>query len=146
MQSSNHNQPYKSTGFRWLIDACEGVLLRAPENVEFEVFGRIDDLADEEPLSKPLTPAMERASERLGVAMERVKSLAHEGAIAAASDPMRMLTAKDAAAWLRKSRSYVYRHADELGARRLGEGRGADLLFRLGELETWLDQHRERQP
>jgi hypothetical protein len=73
----------------------------------------------------------------------RAKNLAHEAALFSASDPKRMLTTKEAAAWIRKSPSYVYRHADELGARRVGQGQGADLLFRLGEVEAWVDQHKE---
>ena len=56
--------------------------------------------------------------------------------LAAASDPKRLLTAKEAAAWLRKSRTFVYRHADQLGVRRVGNGRGSDLLFRLGDLKS----------
>ncbi len=141
MNPSNHNQSYKSTGpFYCLVDACQGVFLRAPDGIEFEVLGRLDELAEQE------LDSISAHSRREQLAfMEDARGLARAAALTAATDPKRPMTTKEAAAWLRKSRSFVYRHADELGARRVGTGRGSDLLFRLGELEGWLEARRERR-
>src|SRR5258708_18170623 len=135
MNPSNHNRTYKPTGpFYCLVDACQGVLLRAPDGVEFEVLGRLDELAEQEP--DPIPAHSQDAF------MEEARGLARDAALTAATDPRRPMTTKEAAAWLRKSRSFVYRHVDELGARRAGTGRGSDLLFRFGELEAWLEARR----
>jgi hypothetical protein len=106
------------------MDGCSGAILEAPPGVEFRVVGYLEDFLAKE----------ERAP------MARASSLAQTAALAAASDGTRMMTAKEAAAWLRKSRSWAYRHADELRARRVGAGRGADLLFRQSDLEAWLEK------
>ena len=111
-------------------------MLRAPDGVEFEVLGRLDKLVEQEP--DPI-PAHSHEQDAF---MEEGRGLAHDAALTAATDPKRPMTTKEAAGWLRKSRSFVYRHADEFGARRVGTGRGSDLLFRLGELEAWLEARR----
>jgi len=77
--------------------------------------------------------------------MAHARSLARGAALAAASDGARLLTVKEAAARLRKSPGFMYRHADELYARRVGSGRGCDLLFRQGDLEAWLEGSRGRR-
>jgi len=126
LRSSNHNPPYKSIERASTKSRSALVEMGAGDAVV---------------VSSRLWASLVGARSRFSI---RAKNLAHEAALFSASDPNRMLTTKETAAWLRKSSSYVYRHADELGARNVGgRGRGADLLFPLGELEAWLAQHRQ---
>jgi predicted DNA-binding transcriptional regulator AlpA len=50
----------------------------------------------------------------------------------------RFVDAAAVAAVLGVERSWVYEHADELGARRLGSGPRARLRFDLEEVDSWL--------
>src|SRR5690242_13253040 len=49
--------------------------------------------------------------------------------------PRRLLTPAEVAGYLAVDRSYVYEHADELGARRLGTGPKARLRFALEDVD-----------
>jgi hypothetical protein len=98
---------------RCLVDWCEGVLLRVPDGVELEVIGQVEDLFNVSPRS----PGRQANS-------------------------LQLMTAQETAHYLRKSRSWVYDHKRELGARRAGEGRGADLFFRRVDLDAWVEAQR----
>jgi hypothetical protein len=50
-----------------------------------------------------------------------------------------LVDAKGVAAYLGVNVSFVYEHADELGARRLGSGPKARLRFDLADARKWLD-------
>jgi hypothetical protein len=85
------------------------------------------------------------AGEPTTAPMARARALARSAALTAASDGARLMTVKETAAWLRKSQSFVYRHAHELGVRRVGSGRGGDLLFKISDVEAWIEAKRYRQ-
>jgi excisionase family DNA binding protein len=56
--------------------------------------------------------------------------------------PSPLLTTKQAAAYLQKDRSWISRHAAELGASRVGR----DLRFRLESLDAYVNGAQLREP
>lgn len=54
----------------------------------------------------------------------------------------RLLTAEEVADRLRVARAFVYRHAEQLGAFKVG----SHLRFRESEVEEWLSSQRVRKP
>ena len=72
------------------------------------------------------------------IAIRVVQLLHHErpGQTGVFDAPTRLLTADEVARRLGVSRPWVYEHADELGARRLGEGPKARLRFDLNAVQA----------
>lgn len=119
--SSNHVPRHKAT---CLIDACAGLILRAPQGVEFDVIGAIGDADTTAALDS------DRPREPLSIRMPTY------------------WTVKQMAKQLGVSESYVYRHARDWpftvrlnGAR----GRGSDLRFVASEAAEWLNRKRAKR-
>jgi hypothetical protein len=144
-KDSNHNRPFKSIDPEMLQAAeilqnrHESFFIVTGEdcqrvNAELAEYRRMCELADE------------RFLERIRVAR---KNLTLPQVIASrqkSQEPTApLLTTKEVAGRLRKSPSWVYHHSAKLGVRRLGKGRGADLLFDPRDLEAWLDGQQERR-
>ena len=87
-------------------------MIRAPEGVEFEIVGSVEKVFAAES-SRGNSPSILFS--------------------------LRLMTAKEAADHLRKSRSWIYDHKHELGVVRSGRGRGSDLLFRQSDLDAWVE-------
>lgn len=72
-----------------------------------------------------------------------VDLLTERGLLAAPRSEQRVLNATQVAALLQRDRQWVYRHAEQLGAFRFGEGPRARLGFDAQRVEAWM---REQQP
>jgi excisionase family DNA binding protein len=82
-----------------------------------------------------------RAESHLVIAQlerERAQRLYADSADAKNAREGRLLTPAELAKWLNVDRSYVYEHAAELGAQRLGNGPKARLRFDLEDVKRWI--------
>ncbi len=85
-------------------------------------------------------PADVEAAARLEAVARRLAELLVAENYQAAQDQDRLLAPKELALRLGLSVKWVYAHADELGAIRLGEDGRSRLWFRLGKVRERLDQ------
>jgi predicted DNA-binding transcriptional regulator AlpA len=126
LSSLNHVPAYKAT---CLIDACTGLMLRAPEGVVFEVLGTLR--YDGSPESGAEVVSAEGESrEPLSIRMPK------------------FWTVKQMAKQLGVSECYVYRHARDwhFTVRLNGSrGRGSDLRFYASEAAEWLNRKRAKR-
>lgn len=83
------------------------------------------------------------APESIEAVAKRVAELVAAGTAAPASRPER-ITAEEVSRWWGVSRRWVYDHAEELGAQRLGSGRRPRLRFDPDEVAERLGQPADR--
>ena len=123
---SNHVPSYKAN---CLIDACAGLLLKAPEGVEFEVVGSLRP----EGLAEALSGEPRELTEPRDPLQIRMPNF---------------WTVKQMAKQLGVSDCYVYRHAPKwpFTVRLNGShGRGSDLRFVASEAAEWLNRRRAKR-